>query len=295
MPRVDVAPFAWSGWRLALPGNPPGGQYHGFTANDGLNGIDGAMVLEGIDGLASSAGPWETEWGGIALQEGDELSDYVHRTSAEMRPRANASGGTNVITEFQVQRPGPLAPGHLPVMIGRAPQGDFYDRIELPLPPRFAPRTVATVPKPRVVGTPVKAKPPAAHIPVPVRKPLPKVGPTGWTHTTTQPPPPKSPAPAPTVANRCAAGEYIDAAGNCTADWHNPYSLYLPKSPAPAPTVAASPSDFLPSNGQPLDASAAAAAGASWFDEETIIPGVKNSIVAGGSALLAILLLRGKR
>ena len=103
-----VAPaLAFSGWRLTVPGEPDGGQYHGYVGPDSAPGGWPA----GTDEIGSSAGaahlsggsltPWDHLWSGIILREGQNLSDYVYRSPAEMRPRANASGGANVVRAFQ--------------------------------------------------------------------------------------------------------------------------------------------------------------------------------------------------
>jgi hypothetical protein len=68
--------LAWAGWRLRVPGSPQGGQYHGHLGWLGQD--DGA--------------------GGIALAEGEYQPDYVYRSSAEMKPRPNASGHVNTFT-----------------------------------------------------------------------------------------------------------------------------------------------------------------------------------------------------
>lgn len=115
-----VAPaLAFSGWRLSVPGEPDGGQYHGYIGPDSTNngwpaGTDeiGNSSTPQLSG--GSLTPWDHLWSGIALREGQNLSDYVYRSPSEMRPRANASGGANVVRSFQRRRtPGAaLAPGN---------------------------------------------------------------------------------------------------------------------------------------------------------------------------------------
>jgi hypothetical protein len=97
---TGAPPLAWSGWRLRIPGGPAGGQYHGFLGPDSL----GWRGVPGGPPPALPPSPWQDVWGGTALKEGQSLSDYVTRGPAEMRPRANASGGVNVVSAFQTQK-----------------------------------------------------------------------------------------------------------------------------------------------------------------------------------------------
>lgn len=86
-------PLAFPGWRLTVPGAPPGGQYHGFEAIGNRAPLSPQMT------------PWLKSQRGVALSEGETMSgvvpDYVYRSPSEMRPRANASGPTNAIESFQ--------------------------------------------------------------------------------------------------------------------------------------------------------------------------------------------------
>lgn len=170
-------PLAWAGWRLTLPGGPPGGQYHGYlgkTADDHACSCGGSCA-ECSSGLS-----------GTPLREGDTLSDYVYRSSAEMRPRPNASGMFNTAwTEQAPKRLGAVVVDHLSPVIG-ARSG--------------------------IVRAPCPAW---GCGPTPVRIFI-ENGSTGATSTVPQPPPPSgvpggtvvassgvlpiSPAPAPTVA-----------------------------------------------------------------------------------------------
>jgi hypothetical protein len=137
--------------------------------------------------------------------------------------------------------------------------------------------------------------------PLPVAYPISQAGPT---QSTPQPPPNYWPSPAPvTPAPTCPGpNSYIDAAGNCTSDWHNPYSATLqaqqPASTIPAPTSVPCASGTYDANGNCLPASPAStvAATPSWFTDpnQELITGFPNwGLVA--AAVGAFLLLRGKR
>ncbi len=268
--------LAWSGWRLRIPGGPIGGQYHGFIAADsagwpaGREEIYRSTPPEEMAGLGSLPfEPWNSEWGGTSLHEGETVSDYVYRGPAEVRPRPNASGGTHVVHGFQTKRSAgyAIAPGN-------------YKGIGA------MPNVIADT---RFLGPPLHRPLPPIHDPGDHQL-CPSWGcePYPWgRNIVRQPPPPHSPAPSPTTGT-CPGG-YIDAAGNCTTDWHNPYALYLPN------TVAASPADYLPGQGQPLDTSAATPTATSWLEQSSLVPGVKNMYLAGGGALAMILLLKGRK
>lgn len=109
------------------------------------------------------------------------------------------------------------------------------------------------------------------------------------TATTPQPPPSDYPASAPVVSapTRCPSpNSYIDAAGNCTNDWHNPYSVTL-QSPSP-----------VPANTIPADTSlsSTAAVAPSWFSDpnQEIIKGFPNwGLIAAAAG--AFMLMRGRR
>lgn len=226
MPTVNVPPLAWSGWRLAVPGGPQGGQYHGFIAPDSLEswedpeGYQGGWPAgsseigptqsrpsghsQGPQG-GSSAGPWDKSFGGTAFDEGQTHSDYVYRGPGETRPNPNASGGANVIPVGQVMR----TPGY-----SEAPGN--YEALGRYSPWNFGAAAVERYP-----------------VQLPNRVPrlsLPVTG--GATATVTQPPPSEF-GPINTVRNR--------------NNWDTQQG-----SPAPSPTVAASPADYQPSEGLPL-------------------------------------------
>jgi hypothetical protein len=153
MPYKEVPPFAWSGWRLSIPGGPVGGQYHGFIGPD--SSASGWTPPGGTPAPANPPSPWDHIWGGVALKEGENRSDYVYRSSAEMRPRANASGGANVISAFQTRKTAGYAeaPGNykglgamvqIPSFYGN---GGGYEAMDVPAAPG-ATSTVAQPPAP---------------------------------------------------------------------------------------------------------------------------------------------------
>lgn len=242
----STAPLlAWAGWRLRVPGGPVGGQYHGYLASDDI--VDGygwpaghQEIYRPMDNPQNLGHVgiypwhhWDHGWHGTPLREGETVSDFVYRSPAETRPRANASGGINVVRAVQQERtPGyAVAPGNYRTL-GAMPSFVADQPILAgPDQPGFNPYH-AICPAwgcggPRFPFS-VQPLPPASPAPAPV---------------VAQPPPPTSPQPSPTVSmDGCAVGQYRDAAGNCTSDWRNPYPMYLPlDSPvSPAPTVAAS-------------------------------------------------------
>lgn len=282
----STAPLlAWSGWRLRVPGGPTGGQYHGYIASDDI--VDGYGWPQGHDETFRPIDNrqnlgiypwhhWDHGWHGTPLKEGQTVSDMVYRGPAELRPRPNASGGINVVRAVQQTRtPGyAVAPGNYKTL-GAVPA--IYDPV---CPawgcagPRF-PLSVQTLP-------------PASPAPAP---------------TVNQPPPPTYPQPSPTVTmDGCAVGQYRDAAGNCTSDWHNPYPMYLPLDTAisPAPTVAAStsPTGVCPT-GYTSDqygncvVSGVAPSGSSlsaWLGSSTAIAGypIPNLVLFGGILFIAM-------
>jgi hypothetical protein len=299
MDGYTPAPYlAWSGWRYRIPGGPTGGQYHGYIASDDI--VDGVGWPAGHDEIYRTvdnpAGlgafpwqPWDETWGGIPLKEGETVSDYVYRGPAEMRPRANASGGVHTVNAVQTQRSAgyAIAPGN-------------YKGIGA-MPARICPAWGCDGPPSwRKLGPPIHGGP----MPVPWHGPIPFPGPRP-SPIVPQPPPPPGPFPGPTVAGGCPSGQYQDAAGNCTSDWHNPYSLYLPtdgSSPAPAPTVAANtcPTGYSvdPTSGNCVVAGTAPSGGiTAWLGSETTIGGMQipNYLLAGVGALVAFKMFGGRR
>jgi hypothetical protein len=132
-----------------------------------------------------------------------------------------------------------------------------------------------------------------------------RIGPPSPAPIVTQPPPPTSPVPGPVATGQlCPSGQYQDAAGNCTSDWHNPYALYLPtdgSSPAPAPTVAANtcPTGYSvdPTSGNCVIAGTTPTGFTDWLSAETTIGGMQipNYLLAGVGALVAFKMFGGKR
>lgn len=314
MAGYTAAPFnAWSGWRYRIPGGPIGGQYHGFIASDDI--VDGVgwpaghdEIFRAVDNPAGLGGMpwhgWDDTWGGIPLNEGETVSDYVYRGPAEMRPRANASGGTNTVRAVQTRRSAgyAIAPGN-------------YRGLGA-MPPRACPAW-GCGPPPHFLGPPVPG--PTIHACPEIMMPScppgqtrGNSGPPCYTPsgpctglTVSQPPPPISPQPGPITATGCPAGQYQDAAGNCTSDWRNPYALYLPDtySPAPAPTVAANtcPTGYSqdPSTGNCLAPGVAPSGSGimAWLGASTQIGGVNipNAAIAGVGALIAMKMFGGRR
>lgn len=153
-------PTAWSGWRLRIPGGPEGGQYHGFVAQDAHDHLMTSQPAPGRPSPYPPPAPWDPVWGGVALLEGENRSDYVYRSSAEMRPRSNASGGANVVSALQTRKTAGYA---------EAP-GNYRSLGNFVACPEF------TCPNPTGYG------PPPCYTPV-----------CGATSIVTQPPPPRSP------------------------------------------------------------------------------------------------------
>ncbi len=231
--------FAWSGWRLRIPGGPEGGQYHGFIGPDADTGYSGWNTEEGSE-IAGEPDlhayvapgnpflgdlprePWESEWGGTPLAEGETVSDHVFRSVGELRPRANASGGINTVYGYQTRRTAGFAesPGNMSVP-GAQPRSSRYHR---PCPPP---------PKNQTLGAGFTVRAPISR--GPARTAYGILGP-GATAIVSQPT--SAPPLMPT------AGQNITAV--------NPVTGVGPLSPAPAPTVAVGPSSLLPSNGLPL-------------------------------------------
>ena len=314
---VAAPPLAWSGWRLGIPGGPEGGQYHGFIAADsrGFRTSDlqeiGPSAPTGKPGPppGPSSGPWSPWWGGTALGEGDTVSDYVYRGPAEIRPRPNASGGTNTVRALQEERSAGYA---------EAP-GNYKALGAVVSPVVHVPMPIAHLPaQPGLIG-PESGRicpawgcgpPPIRQLPVPT---------TGATSTVPQPPPPTTPVVGPVTSPQslCPPGYAQDAAGNCVYDERNPYSLYLPSadssSPAPAPTVAAStcPTGYTqdPTTGNclapgqcpsgqtadPTTGLCVAGTGiTAWLGSSTTLGGVAipNALLAAAAALFAMKMMR---
>lgn len=234
--------FAWSGWRLRIPGGPEGGQYHGFIAPDSDTGWgteNGSEIAENTPDRSAYSepgnpflgdlprDPWENEWGGTPMGEGETVSDHVYRSPGELRPRANASGGALTVYGYQTRRSAGFAesPGNM------SPAGVVYSR-ELESNKSGYHRPCPPPPDNQTLGAQMTI---SRNIPVrgPVARPV-YVAP-GATNVVAQP----SPAPR---GGRPPG--YIPIAPG----------TMVPLSPAPSPVVAVPPaSSLLPSNGLPLE------------------------------------------
>lgn len=216
----------------------------------------------------------------------------VYRSPAELPPRPNAGGHQNILHVRHSQRrpgysmvPGGLYPalGAVPVTIA-PPTPSFWGNGGRPCP---------------VWGCngPVRAFPVDTTIPSP---PAP-----GATNVTAMPVPGSITAPAPTVSNPCPAGQYQDAAGNCTDDWHNPYPLYLPAQPSPvvSASTVSTPTAGQPGcvsgeydvNGNCIITSTTPGTTPSWFTDPTqeLISGIPNWGLLAAAA--GALMLMGRR
>jgi hypothetical protein len=268
--------FAWQGWRLRIPGTNPGGEYHGFIAPDSASGWPAGRDEIGADGLSGykdsidtgSAGPWQKDiWGGMIMGEVDNLSDHVYRSPGEMRPRPNASGGVNTVRSHQTMRSAgyAIAPGNYR-SLGAL---DYGLAMRGPLLTNGGGGSMIPV---RYLGPPV-ARPPLAVAIGPAMAPPQN----GATATVAQPPPPGYPVSSPSV----------------------PVYSVPPISPAPAPTVAASPSDFVPSQGQtvpgitPGTTPSVISAIQAWLNSSSVITGVSNWWIAAGIGA-ALLMFSGQ-
>lgn len=319
---VTKAPdFAWSGWRLKIPGGPEGGQYHGYIAPDSTQSWEGGQggwpggrseIAEGpqkrpsghslLPGQGSSYGPWDKEWGGTAFTGGQTHSDHagkeIYRSPSEMRPRANASGGVNTIFGDQEEATAGFAeaPGNYRGL-GYADLGMMINpAARIPLSPVGVMPTYPVPRPPQALVPPIPASPPQQYLGPPVRvvvgpdmQPIPYYpGPTmipsygsGATNVVAQPSP-STPGPIAVV------------------QWTAP-----PVSPTPAPVVTATPADYMPSQGQVIDgltpgtpsAPSTGTTFSEWLSESTIFPSIQNQWVVLG-ALAAFLMMnsgKGKR
>lgn len=246
---ADAGDFAWSGWRLRIPGGPAGGQYHGFIGPDSYDGW-GTVTGTEIDGAPDSGknvyvepgnpflgdvprDPWSNDWGGTALEEGETHSDSVYRSPGEVRPRANASGGAFTVYGYQTRRSAGFAesPGNMSPA-GAQGHGHFrhssYHRA-CPPPPKnqtLGAQMTFSVPSRPIGG-------PARYLPIAPRGP-------GATNIVPQPGAPGTPL---------AWGGHPP--GYVTV---NPVTgVSPPISPAPSPVVSVGPASLLPSNGLPLE------------------------------------------
>jgi hypothetical protein len=328
---VTKAPdFAWSGWRLRIPGGPEGGQYHGFIAPDSSQSWEGGQggwpggrseIAEGpqkrpsghslLPGQGSSYGPWDTNWGGTAFTGGQTHSDHVgrevYRSPSEMRPRPNASGGVNVIRGEQDE-----------ATAGFAEAPGNYRGLGMMMAPTTGEPIGVTPYYPPTRGTAVPYVPPSATPPIRyLGPPIPAPGPIAPTYPTPKPSPVVytgpdvwrspylMPLPSPTTIPSAGSG-----ATNVVAQppqFQSPGPIYMVPwtppavSPSPAPVVTASPADYYPSQGQVIDGltpgtPSAPSAGTSfsdWLSESTIFPSIQNQWILLG-VVGAFMLMGGK-
>jgi len=320
MPFTNAPANAWAGWRMRIQGGPIGGQYHGFIGPDETEDYAGwphgprEMIRPMDDYRGLGTYPWEywdkQVFGGTPLMEGDTVSDFVYRSPAEMRPRPNASGGVNTVRGVQLARTAgfAVAPGNYRTL-GAVPV------VHAPIFPAH-PFPIISYPDGggalhQVCPAWGCGRPPWMIGPEPVSP--------GPSPTVPQPPPPTGPQPGPTVpmgppgSDGCAQGQYRDAAGNCTADWHNPYPMYLPldNAPQPSPTISANtcptgyvqdpygncmancPAGYAPDAQNNCQPSAAAGTGiGGWLGETTSLLGY-NVPNWGIAAVFALVAMRG--
>ncbi len=315
-------PFAWSGWRLRIPGGPVGGQYHGFIGPDSSGWPNGHDEIFRTDGDHSQLGdsdvstePWSVLWGGTVLREGQDLSDHVYRSPAEMRPRPNASGGAHTVHAFQRRRSAGFAeaPGNYRALGVAAPA---VVRAPLPWGPR--PATIAPGPISRIaypVAFPVQA------FPSPVQ--------SGATSTVAQPGPPSSPAPVNVVASSIPSSSpqpspVVAAPATPTVGQPlpTPGALWTPNTSYPMGMTVTDSNGNLQQvivagvsgstnptwatvfgtntvdgvvTWEETAAGAASASSTSWFSQSTIISGVPNMWIALGAGAAIFFLMKGKK
>ncbi len=106
---ITVPAFAYSGWRLTIPGGPAGGHYKGFTHTESA-GTDippeDQYEQDREDGISSHD----------AVHSSLRNPRGVYRSSAEVPPRPNASGAAMTYRGFQTERHAgtSVAPGSFP-------------------------------------------------------------------------------------------------------------------------------------------------------------------------------------
>lgn len=323
-------PFAWSGWRLRIPGGPVGGQYHGFIGPDSAGWPNGQDEMFRADGDHSQLGdqemssePWSVLWGGTVLREGQDLSDHVYRSPAEMRPRPNASGGAHVVHAFQRRRSAGFAeaPGNYRALGAARPAVVRAAMVN----PGFAPVSHAV---PASGFEPVAC--PSWGCGAPPRNIFPGVVQSGATSTVAQPGPPTSPAPINTIASTLPSnspqpsptvaapttptvGQPLPSPGapwtpntsypmgmTVTDSNGNLQQVIVPGMSGPGPTapVWASVVGTNTVDGGVTWEETAAGAGstsASWFSQSTVIAGVPNLWIALGAGAALFFMMKGKK
>ena len=321
-------PLAWSGWRLRIPGGPIGGQYHGFIGPDSAGWPDGSDEIMRDDGQHSQLGdvdsdvtsePWSVLWGGTVMREGQDLSDHVYRSSAEMRPRPNASGGAHVIHGYQRRRTAGFAeaPGNYRALGALVTSALASRRTRFPAVRSFSSSPVSWS------GTAITASAPTTGATSVVAQPAAPVGPAPTTMVASTVPP-TSPAPSPTVA--AGPSNFVPSVGQplppvAGAAWASGVAYPLgmtitdPNGNLQQATTAGTSGTVLPTFATTLGgttgetapstvvwtmvqpsaaAAAAAAAGISWFSQSTIIGGVENLWVALGAGVALFMLMKKK-
>lgn len=269
-------PLAWAGWRLRVPGNPPGGQYHGYLGNN--------------PSPFSVANPGQTDARGI------------FRSPGEVPPKANNNGNTNTFVERHSRRQAGYAvsPGAYRSLGAVAPvsniivAGRYNWRPYLPAGGSGGATSVAPQPPPNYWNSPTPS------VPEPAR-----ACPRGQYQDAAGNCSPWSESGG---GVQCLPGQVLDASGNCTSDERNPYVLYLPQNQQPAPVTPAQTS-LTPTAGQATCQSgqydtygncianvASTVAAPSWFTDPTqeLISGFPNWGLLAAAAAALMLLTRRK-
>ena len=286
-----VKAFAEPGWRLTVPGGPPGGHYKGFTHSESA----------GTDLLPQDQYEQDRE-------DGMSSHDLVHatqrnprgvyRSAAEVPPRPNASGSAMTYRGFQTKRHAgtSVAPGSFPADFFETLEDAFLEGADSGLgllryeanggdyyPIRSSIRIIGpyddsgpVLPGPPVLWhtpspgpTSVVAQPPATPLPLPPAPSVPVVS-----------APPISPAPAPVVATN-------QVVPLNDGSWLNLSTGTI----VPASAVVQN-----PATGQMSAPSSGPVSGAmSWLEEKTIFSAFPNWGVIAGGLLLASMMFKGKR
>jgi len=296
-----VQAFAYPGWRLTLPCGPPGGHQKGFTAAN----------------AAGTSAPHKNAYeadrhAGVAAHDSSHIHPRnprgVYRGPAEVPPRSNASGSTNVSSSFQIQRHAgtSVAPGSFPVDYYETPEDFFFDNNSLDQasvaanPVHFGLLPInenydRPMPEARYIYRPparpniVAAQPLAINsyagvgatstVAQPAPTPLPA---TPAPTVSVAAPVPISPAPAP-VVNSNALIPMGDGSGN--------YINVSTGAIVPASQIV------IGTNGQPQIAPGATlnlTSALAWFQQSTLFSGVPNYYVVGGAVLALAMLSGGK-
>jgi len=276
-------PLAFAGWNLRIPGNPPGGQYHGYLGampNDFANpGSHSGKIYR-----APGETPPQMTAGGPTVR----VRHSPRQAGFSISPGAYKQLGAVAVPVFPPFRACPAwgCDGPPITFLPFRPSGGSTSAVPQP-PPPFAPIT-----------------PPSWNW---RRGPVSNGAcPGGQTQD----------AAGNCVQNQqygvvaaCQPGQTVDASGECVTDLRNPYSLYLPTA-QPSPVIA-SPTVATPTAGQATCASGTydasgncvavtpalgTSTGLSWFTDPTqeLISGFPNwGLVA--AAVAAFLMMKGRR